>query len=580
MKSLKEQLMGLFGKNKQNRRNPKTESDPKERPGRSKHLSDDFKAGAAPLSKRTDREPTRESQGNLNDVRQPAHRSSTQAKETRGKSTTDRRANTGRKAQAPSTRKSEPDRPRTQENSKPAPNIINKPPATNLTAANDFKFPDQWVEAGQALQAPASRGGRPLSVRIGIDFGTAYTKVAVRLADSVFAIDFSAITGKQSPVFLLPGEISLDGENGAWLGRHPQSKKVISGLKIPFLTANETSLDGKVNAAMFLAWVMRYVRAWVFRNLTDIVSNRTLAWEINTGIPSNSWVDESLNSRYERVLLAAWEISKADKTPEWAGAREILLSPRPSFEDIGLDDLRLIPEFISQLAGYVLSPQRPEKGEELHLLVDIGAGTVDIACFGTYRPHKDDFYRFPTWASAVEPYGTHFLMATRYRELVSTDQKWDDFGGVPNPGTFAEMAGCSCRDVQKVDTEFAGVVSEAIGQVLTSTKRRKNPLAREWAWGIRTFLAGGGSHCEAYRDAVDRALKRLGTPIKEMKFELRDLNNRQNIESSQLHRLSVAYGLTFDADSIGEAIPPGDIDDVVAYADAPERPDRDDLYPR
>jgi hypothetical protein len=57
-----------------------------------------------------------------------------------------------------------------------------------------------------------------------------------------------------------------------------------------------------------------------------------------------------------------------------------------------------------------------------------------------------------------------------------------------------------------------------------------------------------------------------------------------SFNSSEFHRLSVAYGLTFDAQSIGRILAPHEVDDAPAYdpvVDVPrERPDRDELYPK
>lgn len=457
-------------------------------------------------------------------------------------------------------------------------NQIHDPPKTDLTDADNFRTPEDWVAHGSQLQAADSGSGRNLSVRIGVDFGTAYTKVVVRLADAVFAIDFSGITNRTDGAFLLPGELSLDSSQRAWIGRHPEAKESISGLKIPFLTTADTSLQGKINAALFLAWILRYTRAWIFRHLPRLLSGRTLAWELNVGIPSSSWIDQSLNHRYETVVETAWQLSKESEPPSVGRAREHLLSNRQSLESLGLDDFRLVPEFVAQMAGYVLSPQRPEKGEELHLLVDVGAGTVDIASFGAYRPHEDLFYKFPTWASAVEPLGTHFLMNARCAALRIERRLWNDFEGVPDCKKFAGLFGCNIENVEEIDCIFTEKVTAAIVKILDYTRRKRNPLAREWKTGIRTFVVGGGSHCSAFKSAVVKALKRVGSCPKEMRFELLEMENRDHIHHELLHRLSVAYGLTFGADDIGEAIPPEDIEDFTLDARPIERPDRDDLY--
>lgn len=603
MRSLKEQLALLLKKGKinpqvANKGDVSGEGEPK-----NSTESEDWKAGVDPLAKRTVRVTFRGKpkmpESSLSPA-PPRHKRADDAhKRKESKPKPPRRPaghqpnRTGRLNRMPAGKRpiERPDqitRPKQPRITTPEPSArpaiclpehqIHDPPKTELTGLDDFRFPEDWVVNGSQLQPAGGAGGRNLSVRIGVDFGTAYTKVVVRFADAVFAIDFSGITSRTVGTFLLPGEISMDSSQSAWIGRHPEAKEAICGLKIPFLTTDETSLEGKINAALFLAWILRYTRAWIFRHQAQLLSGRTLSWELNVGIPSSSWIDEGLKRRFEAVVETAWQLSRENEPPSRNQARELLLSKRQSIVSLGLDDLRLVPEFVAQMAGYVLSPQRPEKGEELHLLVDVGAGTVDIACFGAYPPGEDMPHDFHTWASAVAPLGTHFLMRARCEGLAVERLQWDDFAGVPDFSEFADRFECEKRKAEEIDEAFTKKVSAAIGKVLLQTKRQKNPMAREWEWGIRTFLVGGGSQCDVYRSAVLKALERFRTPLKEMQFELMELQNRAQINHELIHRLSVAYGLTFDADSIGKAISPDEIEDVSTSSQETVRLDRDDLY--
>ena len=67
------------------------------------------------------------------------------------------------------------------------------PPAPILTRTGCFRFPERWVEKGSLLQPGSTANGAPLTIRIGIDFGTAYTKLAVGVAGNVFFLDWDGI---------------------------------------------------------------------------------------------------------------------------------------------------------------------------------------------------------------------------------------------------------------------------------------------------------------------------------------------------------------------------------------------------
>lgn len=452
-------------------------------------------------------------------------------------------------------------------------------PQCALSTEHEFRYPADWVEAGIGLQPPESSGGRLMPIRIGLDFGTAYTKAAIKLADSAFIVDFDGVTAADTSR-LLAGEISEDALGQAWLGRASSAERVFSRLKLPFISTSTTSLEDQAAAAVFLGWVIRYIRAWTYEHHAALVSQRTIAWELNIGIPSSSWADEALTRRYRKVACAAWILSQEPAVPSISRSRDLLLAGVPELVDIGLDDLQFVPEFVAQLAGYVMSPQRPTQGNELHLLVDAGAGTLDIACFGAWRPPGEELYRFETWAATVVPLGTHFLMHARAAIPDVDVGEWSDGKAVPSATEFAKQHKISEAAVGEVDDGFLQAVSNEVGAILLKTKKSRNPRASEWVSGLRTFLAGGGSSVPIYQTAVGRALARIRSKPKNVEFTLFDVVNREDIPDSIKHRLSVAHGLTFDASSIGDTIPISEIEDVEEEARKRKFYDRDELYPK
>ena len=227
-----------------------------------------------------------------------------------------------------------------------------------------------------------------------------------------------------------------------------------------------------------------------------------------------------------------------------------------------------------------MSPQRPTQGNELHLLVDAGAGTLDIACFGAWRPPGEELYRFETWAATVVPLGTHFLMHARAAIPDVDFGEWSDGKAVPSATEFAKQHKLSNAAVGEIDDGFLTAVSNEVGAILLKTKKSRNPRASEWVSGLRTFLAGGGSSVPIYQTAVGRALARIRSKPKNVGFTLFDVVNREDIPDSIKHRLSVAHGLTFDASSIGDTIPISEIEDVEEEARKRKFYDRDELYPK
>lgn len=139
-----------------------------------------------------------------------------------------------------------------------------------LSRELEFKDPESWVADGAALQAPEGGKGRVLPVRIGVDFGTAYTKIAIRVADKVFFVPWSGTRNSDVP-YLLPGELCRLENDSLSLGRSASAAEVRSDLKLPFLSAQTSTPEQQIAAMAFLALAIRYARAWLYRTQGALV---------------------------------------------------------------------------------------------------------------------------------------------------------------------------------------------------------------------------------------------------------------------------------------------------------------------
>lgn len=453
-----------------------------------------------------------------------------------------------------------------------------RPPA--LTRVAEFKAPDAWIAAGAELQPPGGGKGRVLPVRIGIDFGTAYSKVAIRVGDlGLFFLSWEGVRNSAAP-YLLPGEFSIAQDGSVWIGRMSGAEEIRSDLKLPFVTRDIRSREQFAAAIAFLAWIMRYARAWLYANQAALLVGRKLAWQVNLGCPSSSWGDVMLKFPYQSLGLFAWKASQSRDRVFWNETIDMANSARPDAAEIGLDGLYLMPEFVAQIAGYVRSPQRRDG---LHLLMDVGAGTVDLAIFMVMKEYKAEKDRYPIFASEVLPLGTHFLMAERHRQLGIQDLGWDDFVSVPTAEEFAKQAHIEPGRAIEADSALENRLAEAIVKLLRYTQTRRHGNASEWTKGLPTFLSGGGAGCDVYVRSLELAFAECGLKLRRTHFPLlEEASKLQGIGRSTFHRLSVAYGLTFDAESIGRILAPHEVPDaprVDTKIHAPRRRlDHEDMY--
>ena len=425
-----------------------------------------------------------------------------------------------------------------------------------------------WQERGKHLQATdVAAGSRTRPVYLGVDFGTAFTKVAVRTAGYVFFIRWDKLIGDGlfgDKRYLLPGRLSTT-KNGASVPGIGQ----FQALKEPLLPGNVAGEDDQVRAVEFLSAVMRFARAWLFENHPNLVRTYSLAWNLRIGCPTNLFEADYSKDLYRRLAAVAWVASQTDYLPTGKDVRRILKEGGTD-TDTGLDGLEAIPEFVAQITSYSHSPQRVDG---LHLLVDCGAGTVDVVSFNVFR-HPNRFEnRYQIWSSDLQPKGTRFLME-RYLGNLS---QWDPDAPVPEQAELQDRFGVERARLLEVDRSFRAGLSHIIYNALCHTKHRRTPLALAWQTGLPVFVCGGGSVCRVYLDSVTTGCRQIPITPLLREFPLPE-NLTQDISPDLFHRLSVAYGLTLDSGSYYAASEEEDF--TRPTASGRSRPDRDELYPK
>ena len=423
-----------------------------------------------------------------------------------------------------------------------------------LARPNEFKLPDDWVGLGS--EVTLSTAGKAHTVYMGIDFGTAYTKSSIGFGGDIFVVDWAGV--KAGPEkFTLPGEFSVLPDRSCILGRSPHAIRVASDLKLPFLEGH-ASKSSLIDATVFLALIMRYVRAWWFHRHSGLVRNRSLEWNINLGAPTTPWQDNAIRAKYERAAKAAWMLSVGSAPISADHAEGVLERVRRS-PDEGLPPVEIVPEFVAQIASYTRSPQRQP---DLHMLVDVGAGTVDVVTFNVHRDDQTGEDRFPIFWASVSNLGTHYLMACRLHTCSpGGDGHWDDTSSVPSSDQFSQATGIASQEIRRIDHAHTANVANAIASVLRTTKQQRYRRSPNWKAGIRVFLCGGGSSCDVFEQAVTTAARLSGVPLPRIRLPLPERLKAQDLPQDQFHRVSVAYGLGMDAFNLGQIISMAEVED-------------------
>lgn len=457
------------------------------------------------------------------------------------------------------------------------PNTFQIQSRTNLTRQANFKFPDVWVSEGSRTQLPTHiQSGGAIDVFIGLDFGMSYTKAAVGLKDQIFVVDWHGVSVGG---YLIPSEYSIMGDGSCQIGQSPDVPfdQVRQRLKHPLIDAAVSSAS-LADAAVFLALVLRYIRAWIFKDHGDKIGRNSIRWMLNIGAPSNGLENERHRRSYLKMCSSAWSMSTSESGPSAARAGELISAWQPDVLPKDLIGLDVLPEFVAQIAGYVQSAQR-QRG--LHALVDVGGGTLDVVTFIVHERDGEDV--FPFLVPEIRALGTQMLYQNRLIEAPEHEKAKlpDELQPVLNTSEYAKCTGLPEDHIALRDNVFWSEVHSTVHRVFHHTKRNRYRLSEAWTKGLPVFLTGGGGSVEGYQESVQSGGLNCAPVMNLMLLPKHPKLAEFSGTKSDYQRVSVACGLAQDAFSLGKLIPAGQVEnDSSVLPPVADRPDRDDLYPR
>lgn len=452
-------------------------------------------------------------------------------------------------------------------------------PNSNLTRQANFKIPDAWVRKGSCTQLPQqTKSAGAIDVFIGLDFGTSYTKAAVGLKDQIFVVDWSGISAGADR-YLLPSEYSILADGSCQIGQAPDISvdQVHQQLKHPLIDPAVSSAS-LANAAVFLALVLRYIRAWVFFHHGEKLGGRSIRWMLNIGAPSNGLENDRHQNAYLKMCFSAWSMSISELEPSATQAVKLIRGWQPGDFPKDLIGLDVLPEFVAQIAGYVQSAQR-QRG--LHALVDVGGGTLDVVTFIVHQRDGEDV--FPFLVPEIRALGTQMLYQNRLVDAPEYERSKlpDELQPILNASEYAKFTGLPEDHIALRDNVFWKEVRATVQRVFHHTKRNRYRLSEAWVKGLPVFLTGGGGSIEGYKKSVISGGQNCAPAMNLMLLPKHPKLAEFSGTTNDYQRISVACGLAQDAYSLGQLIPAGQVenDDSPIYCVA-DRPDRDELYAR
>jgi len=330
--------------------------------------------------------------------------------------------------------------------------------------------------------------------------------------------------------YLLPSRFFINTEGECELFNTDGDE--VKNLKLRLLGGDFTAITRKEVGA-FLALTFRQIRSYILNAKSEIYGNKYLDWIVNIGLPTDHYHDDKLVDNYQKLVHAAWiasllpesiSVNRTSQLIEKGEKLDLYELKNLSKRIIKEDAITLFPEFVVQVTGYVRSPQRQS---DLHLLIDVGAGTVDATVFNVHK-NEDGEDRFPIFAKSVMSMGTEFLIKHRFNKR-EKDKCFsiDAFDPVPSNADFANKLKISLDELEILDRPFQAQLTNQIIENLNFTRLKRYPGSQCWLYGLPVFLCGGGSKCNFYGNTFGSSDEKIGGfPVR-----LRELPKPDNLES-------------------------------------------------
>ena len=397
------------------------------------------------------------------------------------------------------------------------------------------------------------KSSKEVEIVMGIDFGTTNTKLVIQESGTRRAWAVPLSTDMQNP-YLLESQVFLNTDCYSLSGH---SKSRISNLKLP-LILEDYQEDHLHHFIGFLTLIIRQARIWFLQNAADNFSRATFLWSYNIGVPTANYEKEKLTELYRQLLRAAIRSANQHEmtVSKLTVATQFDMCMKKTY-DVGTElfECNAYPEIQAQLHGYVRS-DRYDPSRTKFMMVDVGGGTVDSSIINVTTDRYGE-KRFSCLISLVRPIGVLRLHQTRLEWIRSNLDQYDpiqkdlidkieqvlgDFSGTElYPDSITDyLDNVSWPTHYCFDANFYKMYTELIFQEsILYVKKVMDTERTQWE-SLQFVLCGGGSLHSLFNSVKSNAA------LDEIKLDIPEKFQAKQLQNTDYHRLSVAYGLSFE----------------------------------
>ncbi len=354
---------------------------------------------------------------------------------------------------------------------------------------------------------------------IGFDFGTSCTKVIIQTPNHFgkwcAAVPFN-IDNIETGRFLLPSRIYFCRRTGRTSLEKFDGAETYSNIKIIYLSRNRNKealsefnnegirITTNEFVVAYLANALQRVRSWFIHENASMFKQFQLSWHFHLGIPSGKYNTNNITD-FLRLAQAAWDISVQKETINLKDTYRILAMT--TFDNIrastGSGGIHIIPEITAEIVGYTKSRQRVNG---LHLIIDIGASTLDVAAFHLTQKENIDYH--VQLRTSVTPLGSFLLHEQRLKfvwkhtikHLSESYRRINIMEPLP-PEMHPYWPQRSMSGDKEL--EFYKKCKSEIYSIIMDLKLRKDPYSEAWEKGLPYFLCGGGKNIPFYKAVIN-----------------------------------------------------------------------------
>lgn len=414
------------------------------------------------------------------------------------------------------------------------------------------------VQNNSVRSTQSKRTGSNKQLVIGLDFGAAFTKVVIGDKRVKYAVPFTEFAHSDNP-YLLPSILNIDSDNHCYLSSPEDANSTADNLKFS-LQENAYTKEDLLRLTGYLALVFRASTGWLLERYNKRYGRSEISWSVNAGLPVDAARDSELSVVYQQVLHVAWVLSvlpgpiTLNRVRQYMDADESVFDAFPVLYRSRIIKKEAISTFAgcsAQICGYVHSKHC---SDDLHMLIDVGAGTINIATFMVEDAAETAIGKKCTlYACAVEPIGVNYILKRRCENLQLSADEINLFKDIPDNYAFSQAHELTEKDVKFADTLYSGEAARLIIRTMDITRQQYCSGSKGWQNGIKTFTYGGGAHLEILKNITHR-LENKPPPhkISSIKLTAPDDLMVENLSKDAYDRLSMAYGLSFEAAEIAQ----------------------------